>query len=50
MCKSENSKKTLGPAGGHFPGEAQRELNGTRLMVHAGNCWQVFAVYRFFFT
>ena len=38
-----------------FPGETlrisdQRELNGTRLMVHAGNCRQSFAVFRCFFA
>ena len=27
---------------------SQRELNGTRLMVHAGNCRQFFAVFRCF--
>ena len=27
------------------PNLNQRELNGTRLMVHAGNCWQFFAVF-----
>ena len=29
-------------------GLSQRELNGTRLMVHAGNCRQFFAVLRCF--
>ena len=41
------------PLGEYDPWRApyrQRELNGTRLMVHAGNCRQFFAVFRCFFA
>ena len=30
--------------------KSRRELNGTRLLVHAGNCRQLFAVFRRFFV
>ena len=30
--------------------KTQRQANGTHVIVHAGNCWQVFAVFCCFFA